>query len=323
MEYVRLGNSGLKVSPLCLGTMTFGDPSDEATSKEVYAACRDKGINFFDCANVYAKGVSEEILGRLFDTHRSEVVIATKGYFPMSDGINGRGASRFHLTKALEGSLARLGTDYIDVYYIHHFDEHTPLEETMSVLNDFVRQGKVLYLGLSNFAAWQIMKAIAICDRSNFAPISCVQPMYSLLKRQCESEILPMALSEGLGVFSYSPLGGGYLTGKYLDSAGTGRFDNSKMYQERYEAKTNLDTVKAFTDFAKENNYHPVTLAIAWAGAHPGITAPIVGARNMEQLKPVLDALDFEMTAELRETLASFSLSPVTPTDRSEEGKVG
>jgi len=321
MEYRRLGNSGLKVSSLCFGTMTFGDGSDDAMSKKVYTACRDKGINFFDCANVYAKGKSEEILGKLCEGHREEVVIATKGYFPMTDDVNGRGASRFHLTKALEGSLVRLGTDYVDVYYIHHFDENTPLEETLSVLNDFVRQGKVLYLGLSNFAAWQIMKAMAICDGSNFTSISCIQPMYSLLKRQCESEILPMAIGEGLGVFAYSPLGGGYLTGKYLEKAGTGRFDTSKMYQERYEAKINLATVMAFTKFAKENDYNPVTLAIAWAGSHPGITAPIVGARNMRQLKPVLAAADFSMTTELRETLADFSLTPALPTDRSEEEK--
>lgn len=319
MEYKRLGNSGLQVSSLCFGTMTFGDGSDAAMCKQIYTACRDKGINFFDCANVYANGLSEEILGKLVKNHREEVVLATKGYYPMSDDINGRGASRFHLTKALEASLTRLGTDYVDVYYIHHFDDQTPLEETLSVLNDFVRQGKVLYLGLSNFAAWQIMKAIAICDQMNFAPISCIEPMYSLLKRQCESEILPMAINEGLGVFSYSPLGGGYLTGKYLNEKGSGRFESSEMYQKRYEAETNLVTVKAFVAFAKNNNYHPVTLAIAWAGSHPGVTAPIVGARTMEQLNPVLDAVDFSMTSELRATISNFSLSPAQPTDRSEE----
>lgn len=323
MVYKKLGNSGLKVSSLCFGTMTFGDVSDEATSKEVYSACRDKGINFFDCANVYAKGESEKILGRLIKGNRDEVVIATKGYFPMSEDVNGRGASRFHLTKAIEGSLKRLDTDYVDVYYIHHFDENTPLEETLSTLNDFVRQGKVLYLGLSNFAAWQIMKSIGICKESSYAPISCIQPMYSLLKRQCESEILPMAQSEGLGVFAYSPLGGGFLTGKYLDKEATGRFDTSKMYQQRYEEETNLTTVRAYTQFVKENNYNPVTLAIAWVGSHPGMTAPIVGARNMEQLEPVLAAADFSMTPELRETLAAFSLTPALSTDRSEEAKVG
>ena len=321
MQYKRLGNTGLKVSSLCFGTMTFGDVSDEATSKEVYTACRDKGINFFDCANVYAKGRSEEILGKLCKDHREEVVLATKGYFPMSEDVNGRGASRFHLTKALEGSLSRLGTDYVDVYYIHHFDEGTPLEETMSTLNDFVRQGKVLYVGLSNFSAWQIMKSISICQQSNFAPVSCIQPMYSLLKRQAESELLPLAISEGLGVFAYSPLGGGYLTGKYLTKEGSGRFDTSKMYQRRYEEEIYENTVRSYIQFAQDNNYDPVTLAIAWAGSHPGMTAPIVGARNMDQLKPVLAAADFDMTSELRETLAGMSLAPALATDRSEEAK--
>lgn len=321
MEYKNLGNSGLKVSSLCFGTMTFGDVSDEATSKEVYSACRDKGINFFDCANVYAKGKSEEILGKLCKEHRQEVVLATKGYFPMSDDINGRGASRFHLTKALEGSLKRLGTDYVDVYYIHHFDESTPLEETLSTLNDFVRSGKVLYIGLSNFSAWQIMKSISICQQSNLAPISCIQPMYSLLKRQAESELLPMAESEGLGVFAYSPLGGGYLTGKYLNKDGSGRFDTSKMYQKRYEEDIYEYTVRRYIEFTETNNYNPVTLAIAWAGSHPGMTAPIVGARNMDQLKPVLDVVDFKVTPELREKLSSMSLAPALATDRSEEAK--
>lgn len=319
MEYKRLGNSGLKVSSLCFGTMTFGDGSDKAMSHKVYSACRDSGINFFDCANVYAGGQSEEYLGRMIKDHRDEVVVATKGYYPMSEDVNGRGASRFHLTKALEGSLRRLNTDYIDVYYIHHFDEETPLEETLSTLNDFVRQGKVLYLGLSNFSAWQIMKAIAICNGRNYAPISCIEPMYSLLKRQCESEILPMAMDQGLGVFSYSPLGGGYLTGKYLDQKGEGRFDTSQMYQKRYEDEIHTTAVRKFTEFASKNNYHPVTLAIAWAAGHPGITAPIVGARNLEQLKPVLEAIDFDLSDELRSTISGFSLAPATATDRSEE----
>lgn len=208
----------------------------------------------------------------------------------------------------------------MDIYYIHHFDEETPLEETLSTLNDFVRHGKVLYLGLSNFAAWQIMKAIAITQKKNFSPITCIQPMYSLLKRQSESEILPMAQSEGLGVFSYSPLGGGFLTGKYLDESGSGRFDTNTKYQKRYQDEMHLLTVKSFTEFASKNGYNAVSLAIAWVAAHPGITAPIVGARNLDQLKPVLEAIDFQMTDELRETISEFSLAPALPTDRSEEG---
>lgn len=320
MEYRNLGRAGVKVSSLCFGTMTFGDGADERTSADLYGLCRDKGINFFDCANVYAKGESERILGRLIKPHRDEVFIATKAYFKTSDDVNGRGLSRFHLTKSLEQSLQRLGTDYVDLFYLHHFDEETPIEESLSTLNDFVRQGKVLYLGLSNFAAWQIMKSISITEARNWAPISCFQPMYNLLKRQCESELLPMAQSEGLGVFPYSPLAGGWLTGKYINKQpDTGRFNTSKMYQKRYEQEKDLETTRAFLNFAKAHNHHPVSLAIAWVGSHPGITAPIIGARNLEQLRPSLASLDIQLSDADRETISNFSLSPAIATDRSEE----
>jgi len=320
MKYKNLGNTGLKVSSLCMGTMTFGREANRAMSKKLYAMCREAGINFFDCANGYAGGESEKILGKLIKSERDEVVIATKGYFPTGEDINARGLSRFHLTKALDASLKRLNTDHVDVYYLHHFDEQTPLVETLATLNDFVRQGKVLYLGISNFAAWQVMKAIGICQQNNFAPINCLQPMYNLLKRQCESEILPMAISENLGVFPYSPLAGGLLTGKYQNKkAVEGRFNKSQMYQRRYEADRELSTIDTYLSFAKTNNYHPVSLAIAWSGAHAGVTAPIIGARNEEQLKPALAAMEIEMTKELRNTIADFSFAPSIATDRAEE----
>ncbi len=320
MKYKNLGRAGVKVSSLCFGTMTFGDGADEQTSATLYGMCRDKGINFFDCANVYAKGESERILGRLIKPHRDEVVIATKAYFKTNDDINGRGLSRFHLTKSLEQSLKRLDTDYVDLFYLHHFDEETPIEESLSTLNDFVRQGKVLYLGLSNFAAWQVMKSILITQLKNLAPIACIQPMYNLLKRQCESELLPMAASEGLGVFPYSPLAGGWLSGKYINAEpAVGRFNTSKMYQKRYEQEKNRETTQAFLDFAKEKNYHPVSLAIAWAGSNPNITAPIIGARNEAQLGPALNAIDLALSESDRNTISGFSLSPAIATDRAEE----
>lgn len=322
MEYKRLGNTGLKVSPLCLGTMTFGDGADEAMCKKIYKMSRDEGINFFDCANIYAGGESERILGKLINMHRDEVIISTKVYFPTSDDVNGQGLSRFHLTKALDNSLKNLNTDYIDVYFLHHFDEETPIEETLETLNDFVRQGKVLYLGLSNFAAWQVMKAISITIQFNYAPIACIQPMYNLLKRQCESEILPMAQHQVLGVVPYSPLAGGYLTGKYQKGKPEeGRLNTNEMYQKRYVEKTNAKTVEKFYEFAKEKGYHPVSLAIAWVASHPGITSPIIGARNAGQLTPALASLDLPMTIELRELISGFSPSPPLPTDRSEERK--
>lgn len=320
MQYKRLGKAGVKVSSLCFGTMTFGDQADKVMSKKLYGLCRDKGINFFDCANGYAKGESEKILGRLIKDHREEVIITTKAYFPTSADVNGRGLSRFHLIKSLDASLKRIQTDYIDLFYLHHFDEETPLEETLSTLNDFVRQGKVLYLGLSNFAAWQVMKAIAITERNGWAPIACLQPMYNLLKRQCESEILPMAISEGLGVFPYSPLAGGWLTGKYLKNRETeGRFQVSKMYQQRYEEESNQQGTQQFLDFAQTNGYNPVSLAIAWVGGHPGITAPIVGARNIEQLEPALAALDIDLSTETRQAISELTLAPAIATDRAEE----
>jgi len=256
----------------------------------------------------------------LIKAHRDEVVITSKAYFPKGKDINARGLSRFHLTKALDGSLKRLGTEYIDLYYLHHFDEQTPLEETLSTLNDFVRQGKVLYTGISNFAAWQVVKAAAINDRRNYSPVSCIQPMYNLLKRQCESELLPMAQDQGLGVFPYSPLAGGLLTGKYQNrKPKAGRFNSNKMYQNRYKEERQENTVQSFLAFAKSNGYHPVSLAIAWAGGHPAITAPIIGARNLTQLKPALNASKIEMTNELRSNISALSESPAIATDRYEE----
>ncbi|MBC9794686.1 aldo/keto reductase [Sinomicrobium weinanense] len=324
MEYKNLGNTGLKVSSLCLGTMTFGDGADETMCHKLYTLSRDKGINFFDCANVYAKGESERILGKLIHGHRDEVVLATKAYYPTGNNINDKGLSRRHLTKELEKSLKRLNTDYIDVYYLHSFDTETPLEESLSTLNDFIRQGKVLYIGLSNFAAWQVMKAISINRLYNLAPVACIQPMYNLLKRQCESEILPMAQHEGLGVVTYSPLAGGLLTGKYLNNKEVqGRYtiggEMTEMYQKRYMDETNDRAIKKYLKFAKENDYDPAALSIAWVKHHNTITSPIVGARNVDQLRSAISSLDIEMTPDLRNILSNFSLAPAKATDRAEE----
>ncbi len=320
MYYKKLGASGLKVSPLCLGTMTFGDGADLNACKTIYKAARDKGINFFDCANVYADGESEVMLGKLIKEHRHEVIITSKAFYATGAGPNDRGLSRIHLTSALERSLKRLNTDYIDLYYLHAFDPDTPLEESLSALNDFVRQGKIRYIGLSNFAAWQTMKAIAITEKKNLVPVSCIQPMYNVLKRQCESEILPMAKSENLGVVSYSPLAGGLLTGKYHGrTAMQGRFTDSKMYQDRYKEKTNDQSVRRFLNFARKHAFDPVALAISWVKSHPCITAPIIGARSSKQLESGLKALDIDLSPEMRATISSFSQTPSIATDRTEE----
>lgn len=328
MKNVRMGNTGIKVSSLCLGTMTFGAGADETESSKIYTAARDKGINFFDCANLYAGGNSEKILGRLIKGHREEVVISSKAYFPVDSYAGGgsetwgRGLNRTHVKRAVEDSLKRLGTDYIDIYYMHRFDDDCPIEESLSVYNDLVRAGKINYIGLSNFAAWQYMKAVGITRQHNYAPIACIQPMYNLLKRQCESEILPMAKSEKLGVFSYSPLGGGVLTGKYLTSGKEneqGRLNTMAMYKKRYEDEKNTEIAKKFTEYATKHNFDPISLAIAWVGSHEAITAPIIGGRSVEQLKPSLAAADINMTAEIRETLSAMTDPPKTATDRSEE----
>tara|TARA_R110002096_G_scaffold416576_2_gene619403 strand:+ start:241557 stop:242591 length:1035 start_codon:yes stop_codon:yes gene_type:complete len=329
MKYNRMGKSGIKVSSLCMGTMTFGSGADAAESAKIYKAARNKGINFFDCANLYAGGKSEEILGSLIKSHREEVVISSKAYYPVdsyagnSSEIYGRGLNRTNVTREVEDSLKRLGTDYIDVYYMHHFDDACTLEESLSVYNDLVHQGKINYIGLSNFAAWQYMKAVGITRQHNYAPIACIQPMYNLLKRQCESEILPMAKSEGLGVFSYSPLGGGILTGKYLnkDADNTAsRMNTMAMYKERYKDDRNAEIARAFNDYAVSKSLNPISLAIAWVSAHETITAPIIGGRSLEQLKPSLDAADIELTEDIRQEIAALSYAPVSATDRSEEG---
>ncbi len=320
MQYKKLGNSELVVSSLCLGTMTFGDGADKAMCKELYKLSRDKGINFFDCANVYAEGESEKILGALIRSHRNEVIITTKAYYPTGNGMDDRGLSRKHLNRELEKSLKRLNTDYIDIYYMHSFDKDTPLEESLSTLNDFVNQGKIRSIGVSNFAAWQIMKAVAITERYNYNSITCIQPMYNLLKRQCESEILPMAKSENMGVVPYSPLAGGMLTGKYFTkSDDKSRFYSSQMYQKRYEDKVNDEATKRFVEYSKANNYNPVSLAIAWVSSHSSVTSPIVGARNVAQLKPALASMDIEMTDELKKVISGFTPAPALATDRKEE----
>jgi aryl-alcohol dehydrogenase-like predicted oxidoreductase len=321
MKYTFLGNTGVKVSTLCFGTMSFGGIADEHTSKNMFEACRETGVNFFDCADVYEQGRSEEILGSLIRNCRDEVVITSKVYFRNGADVNAMGASRYHIMRAIEGSLKRLNTDYIDLYFIHRFDEKTPLEETLSTLNDLVRQGKILYIGVSNFAAWQVAKARGIANKNGWANIACIQPMYNLVKRQAEVEILPMALSEKIGVISYSPLGGGMLTGKYLDEDPDlkGRLKVNKMYQIRYGAEFMQQVTQDFVNLANEHNINPVSLAIAWAGAHPAITAPIIGARNLDQLQPCLDAVDVEMTEELYRAISDLSYTPPLATDRNEE----
>ncbi|HVF09940.1 MAG TPA: aldo/keto reductase [Abditibacteriaceae bacterium] len=321
MQYRFLGRTGVQVSGLCFGTMSFGGDADEATSAALFGRCRDAGINFFDTANVYAAGRSEEILGRLIADCRDEIILTSKVHFPAGADINARGSSRRHIMLAVDASLRRLGTDRLDLYFLHRFDSHTPAEETLRALDDLVRQGKILYPAVSNWAAWQIAKALGISAREGLARFACIQPMYSLVKRQAEVEILPLALSEQVGVISYSPLGGGLLTGKYgvHQRPEQGRLVTDKLYGQRYGDTVYYEIAERFTDHAQGRGIHPAALAVAWVMAHPAVTAPIIGARNIQQLEPSLAAVDVPMTPAWRAEIAALSVEPPPATDRSEE----
>ena len=321
MEYRLLGRTGVKVSQLCFGTMSFGDTADEAESEKMFNRCREVGINFFDCANTYAGGRSEEILGKLMASSRDDLVITSKVVSPVNDGINSRGASRRHIQIQVENSLRRLNTDRIDVYFLHHFDKDTPVEATLRALDDLVHQGKILYPAVSNWAAWQIATALGISAREGLARIECIQPMYNLVKRQAEVEILPLAEAEQVSVIAYSPLGGGLLTGKYTKSSRPeqGRLVENQMYSKRYGEEMYYDVATNFTEYVQGKGVHPATLAVSWVMTHPAVTAPIIGARNLEQLEASLAALDVDMTPEWRDEISALSYTPPPANDRLEE----
>lgn len=321
MKYEILADTGVSVSALAFGTMSFGGDADEETSRAIFDRCREAGINFFDCANVYQSGRAEEILGQLVEGCRDEVILTSKAFYPMGDDVNARGASRRHILQSVEASLERLRTDYIDIYFVHRFDGKTALEETLRALDDLVGQGKILYAAASNFAAWQVEKALGISARDGLVSFKCIQPMYNLVKRQAEVEILPMAQAENLGVFPYSPLGGGLLSGKYGRSRrpDSGRLTQNPLYRARYQEDWVYDTAQRFAEFAREHGYEPAAMAVAWVASHPAVTAPLIGARNVEQLEGSLRALDIEMTPEMRAEISALSPEPPPATDRSDE----
>jgi aryl-alcohol dehydrogenase-like predicted oxidoreductase len=321
MHYRLLGRTGVQVSGLCFGTMSFGGDADAAASAAMYRACRDAGINFFDSADQYNKGRSEEILGELASGHRDELVIATKCFNPVSSDVNARGGSRRHISRAVEASLKRLRTDRIEVLFLHQQDPLTPLEETMRAMEDLVRAGKILYPGLSNHSAWQTQKALDIQDAHGWARVQVIQPMYNLVKRQAEVEILPMAQANGVSVIPYSPGAAGLLSGKYATRGSEGRLVTNKMYEARYGEAWMHEVAEKFAAFCKQHGHHPVSLAVAWVAAHPAVTAPIIGARNVEQLRASLDAVKLQMTPELRTQIAALSRTPPPATDRLEEQK--
>jgi len=321
VKYKHLGRTGLQVSQLCFGTMSFGGDADAAESAAMYKACRDAGINFFDCADAYSRGKAETILGKLIESERDELIVTSKCFNPMADDINARGGNRRHILRAVEASLKRLGTDRLDVLFMHRWDSTVPLEETLRSLEQLVSSGKVLYIGASNWSAWQIAKGLGIAAKNNWPRLDVIQPMYSLVKRQVESEIFPLALEEGLGVIAYSPVGGGLLSGKYgiKTRPDAGRLMTNQEYVNRYGEDWVFETAEKFTALAKDKGHHPVALAVAWAAKHPALTCPIIGARSLEQLRPSLESIEIEMTDALHGEIAALARTPPPATDRREE----
>jgi aryl-alcohol dehydrogenase-like predicted oxidoreductase len=315
MEYRRLGNTGLQVSELCLGTMTFGWTSDEKNAYQVFDAAFAAGINFIDTADVYTRwhpgnpgGVAETYIGNWMKSKsRHEIILATKVKGRMWDGPNGDGLSRVHIMKAVEDSLRRLQTDYIDLYQCHSPDDSTPLEETLRAFDDLVRGGKVRYIGLSNYPAWQVEKSLWISDKHNLASVVCIQPHYNLVWRaEFERELMPLCAQHGIGVIPYSPLQGGFLTGKYRKGQRTPRGvrgeGNDRMTRLVNEDR-NMKLLDEMQVIGSAHGKSIAQVAIAWMMANPVITSPIVGANNVEQLNESLGVVDFRLSVEEKKLL--------------------
>ena len=302
MEYVRLGSSGLKVSRICLGCMSFGSGFNwmlpEEPSFAIVRKALDLGINFFDTANVYSRGESELILGRAlkaFGVQRENVVVATKVYSPMGPGPNDRGLSRKHVMHSIDESLRRLGTDYVDLYQIHRFDLETPVEETLEALTDVVRCGKARYIGASTMAAYQLAKLLYRADQLHLARFVSMQNNYSLLYREEEREMVPLCREEGVGLIPYSPIGGGLLAGSRR--TGTVR-SGSVMARDRFNRKADEAVIDAVASVAKQRGIGAAEVAIAWLLAQPGVTSPIVGATKANHLEDSAKAVGTRLTAE-------------------------
>ncbi len=321
MQYAFLGRTGVKVSRLALGAMTIGGEADAAAAGAIVQRARDAGVNLIDTADVYQEGRSEEILGRLLRGWRDEVVLATKAYYPTGPDRNAQGSSRYHLVRAVEASLTRLATDRIDIYYLHRFDDVTDIGESLRVLDDLVRQGKILYPACSNFAAWQVAHALGLAAAHGLAPFCAVQPMYNLLKRQAEVELLPMARALGIGVIAYSPTAGGLLTGKYAGGVRpeAARLTADPMYQRRYADPVSWAAADGFAALGAELGFTPAALAVAWVAAHPAVTSVLLGARSVEQLDATLAAAELVLDAATYARVAGLTAAPPPATDRSEE----
>ena len=311
MQYVNLGRTGLRVSRLCLGTMTFGSPAwrpwvlGEEASRPFIRRAVEAGINFFDTADMYSRGVSEEILGRALRefTTRDQAVVATKAFFPMGEGPNDGGLSRKHLFESIDASLRRLGTDHVDLYQIHRFDPHTPIEETLEALDDIVRAGKARYTGASSMYAWQFARMLHVAERRGWTRFVAMQNHYNLVYREEEREMLPLCRAEGIGVIPWSPLARGFLAGNRVrpaDSEGspggaTLRAQTDEYAHDLYYAESDFRVVERLVELARRRGATPAQVALAWILRQPGVTAPIVGTTRLEHLDTLVAALDITL----------------------------
>jgi aryl-alcohol dehydrogenase-like predicted oxidoreductase len=325
MEYRRLGRSGLKVSEICLGTMTFGHGAEAGEAGRIVDACFDAGVNFFDTANAYNGGVSEEMLGAILRGRRGRAVIATKVFNPMGDGPNDSGMSRAHIMDAVEASLRRLGTDYIDLYYIHHVDTETPLDEMLRALDDLTRQGKIRYAGCSNYEAWRLMEATWQAETRGLAGFVAYQPQYSLVVRDIQEEIVPACTLKGLGVVVWSPLAGGFLTGKYRPGeakAAGSRSAEGWAFPERYFAANRDATLAVLLDVAMDLGRTPAQVALRWVLDQGFITSAIAGARNAAQIGETLGAVGWRLPEAAMARLDAVSALPARYPRAMEAGMV-
>jgi aryl-alcohol dehydrogenase (NADP+) len=307
MEYTRLGSTGLKVSRLCLGVMTYGDPGwrpwvlSEEAGRPFIKRALEHGINFFDTADMYSLGKSEEVLGRALKdfASREKVVVATKVYSPMSGDPNDRGLSRKHLLASIDGSLQRLGMDYVDLYQIHRWDAGTPIEETLRGLEDIVRSGKARYIGASSMMSWQFAKALYLADQRGWTRFVSMQNHYNLVYREEEREMLPLCREEGIGVLPWSPLARGFLAGnrkRGSQRSATAREQSDTFAHDLYYSDADYDVVERVVEIASAKGVAPAQVALAWLLRQPGVTAPIVGASKMEQLDQAVAALGVKLT---------------------------
>ena len=308
MDYVRLGNTGLKVSRLCLGCMTYGTSKwrpwvlDEEASRPFIKRALEHGINFFDTADIYSLGVSEEVVGRALKDYakRHEVVIATKVYNKMGEAPNDRGLSRKHIFDAIDASLRRLQVDHVDLYQTHRWDHETPIEETLEALNDVVRAGKARYIGASSMYAWQFAKALHASERNGWARFVTMQNHYNLVYREEEREMIPLCRDRGVGLIPWSPLARGFLAGNRTreKSGSTVRARTDDFAQQMYYQPDDFTVAERAQEIAREHSRKPTQIALAWLLSRPGLTAPIIGASKMEHLDDAVAALEVKLSAD-------------------------